>query len=165
MVVLSIAWLHHLHLLLCIPIAPEIIHVPTDRAFTKVITDCLNLPTTASACNYLVNIDATVDAAVAHIKGQCPKLGGLEYGVPPLIISRLARGGKTTILKEIFTRLKTSGYAPIIVGLSNSSHFRHMPGQTHKDALLRLIASQLVNVEAGEEAWNLNISCDKAALL
>ena len=72
----------------------------------------------------------------------------------------MARGGKTAVLMELFKALKEVGMSPIYIDFS--SNFRLQEGETEIQAILRLIASQLV--EDLCESEKQSIVCDRAYL-
>jgi hypothetical protein len=63
--------------------------------------------------------------------------------VPPLIIPRLDGGGKTTMLRLIFSELKKKIFLPIFISFSDG--FELFLKESHKQAIMRLIAMQLVD--------------------
>ena len=109
-------------------------------------------------------MDGPVDAAFAIINQECSKLGDALYRVPPLIISRLARGGKTTFLMSLFSRLQLSAkYLPILISFNGTSKFVPVIGQNDEATLLRVIAAKFVEIGPHEDVNN--IVCSKEALL
>ena len=87
-----------------------------------------------------------------------------SYRTPPLIISRLSRGGKTTFIRLLFDRLKILGFNPVIINFNGTTgRFHLFEGESQNDAILRLIATQLI------DTTNLNLKkvrlvCDPQAL-
>jgi hypothetical protein len=143
------------------------IHVPDERPFVRRISECMNLPyPTGGACPTanLKGLDESIEEAMGYISKHTPlksSLGGL-YRKPPLSISMLPRGGKTTFLMMLFDKLKNSGYAPILITLNVSAKFSVRENETDEQALTRMIATQLVDLT--DEDIPLNICCDKTAL-
>jgi hypothetical protein len=94
--------------------------------------------------------------------------------VEPLVFSRLARGGKTTALRTLFDELKVRGHDgngadarmeiesdavhPILITFNGSSDFRRLKGETASEAILRLIAYQLLGGTRGD------VICDRKQL-
>jgi hypothetical protein len=55
----------------------------------------------------------------------------------------MARGGKTTILEHLFEQLKkTAEINPVYINFNGN--FKLKPGESHSEAILYLIAEQLV---------------------
>jgi hypothetical protein len=82
--------------------------------------------------------------------------------VPPLVLMRFARGGKTTTLASVFDKLKESGRVnPILISFSGSGKpaFKHQKGETQTQAILRLIGVQLGDYTP-EQALNLVVDRD-----
>jgi hypothetical protein len=75
----------------------------------------------------------------------------------PLMISRLARGGKTTLLSLLFDELKRQhrNVRVIFITFNGSSNFETRQGESQRNAILRVIATQLVSVGGGD---SLNLS-------
>ena len=69
-----------------------------------------------------------------------------KYRVPPLVLMRFARGGKTFTISKTFDKLKEQGrVSPILISFNGSGEqaFRRREGETQSEAILRLIAAQL----------------------
>jgi len=80
------------------------------------------------------------------IRRECKMAGCSSYRVPPLIISRLARGGKTTALMALFDALKSSAeFLPIIVSFNSSANFDLVDDENNEETILRAIATQFYN--------------------
>jgi hypothetical protein len=79
-----------------------------------------NLPQGGDACppDKLVAIDITVDDSMRIVRTNIMKKFPIK--VPPLCISRFSKGGKTTILRYLFERLKADGFSPIIVSFNGN---------------------------------------------
>ena len=141
------------------------ISVPDSVPFVKFAgTKNLLSYNSKNASTVLVDIEGPVDAAFLIIEKECPKLGDILYRVPPLIVSRLARGGKTTFLMSLFNRLQLSEkYLPIIISFNTSSNFEPVFGQNDEETLIRVIAAQFVEIGPHDDASK--IVCTKEALL
>ena len=143
----------------------RLIHVPRDLPFTKSILDCVNFAGILDGCpaDNLVAVERALTEAKKHVDDLAPKRGSPSgrVRIPPLAFSRLARGGKTTLLMQLFGRLKKDEkYAPIIININGN--FLTRAGESHQDAVMRLIATQLVDVSEKDAQ---NIVCDETALL
>jgi hypothetical protein len=66
----------------------------------------------------------------------------------------MARGGKTTFLLMLFDRLKAENYAPICISFNGD--FASRPKETHRHAILRLIANELL--EQTSDMLNITVS-------
>jgi hypothetical protein len=132
----------------CIVLAAATILIPDDRPFTKSVRDCLNYPFTSKSkpdkiCADLVDFELL--EAVSTVEKECAE-EGIEsfHRVPPLVYSRLARGGKSTFLRRLFDELKRRDYTPIAITFNG--YFALQRNETGLEALLRLIALQLTDL-------------------
>ena len=90
--------------------------------------------------------------------------GRRSIRVPPLVLSRLERGGKTTILHLLFKALKDQGFAPIYISFNGS--FDRFPGETAAHAILRLIAVHFIdNLPAGQDPSRYDFNFSEAQVL
>eukprot|EP01040_Poterioochromonas_malhamensis_P011807 gene11807-12882_t len=67
-----------------------------------------------------------------------------SYRKFPLIISRLARGGKTTILQKLQHQLLKAGVLAVYITLNGGTNFELKTGESRSEAILRLIGEQLL---------------------
>ncbi len=71
-----------------------------------------------------------VDEVETVVRQQLPlKTDDAEYRVPPLALTRFARGGKTTTLSEIYDRLKRNGLNPILITFSGQGSRAYLQRQ------------------------------------
>jgi hypothetical protein len=89
---------------------------------------------------------------------------------PPLMISSLARSGKTTALGALFAALKQENMYPIIISFNGTSGFIRRNGESCVDAFLRVVAAQFVNdrlapFSCTEEALDAHFYDAKVVLL
>ena len=101
-----------------------------------------------STCDSLVNVEGSIEAAM-NIEFQIDRCGATSGDnlVPPLVVSRLARGGKSTFLRVLFDRLKRQGYVPIVINFNGS--FARRPGESNLEAVLRLVCIQFLPIGRG----------------
>jgi hypothetical protein len=104
-------------------------------------------------------VATSIDTIVLELRMNTDPAGG--YRVPPLLCSRLARGGKTTLLCLIFDALKQCNIFPIFVTFNGSSNFQSREGESQTQAILRSIALQLVDTAALDPRC---LVCDEKAL-
>jgi hypothetical protein len=134
------------------------------EVFTKPVGDCKH--------NLILDWDHTfvdfhrvVDESVSVIYSQLAvdNTNSLSR-VPSLVLMRLARGGKTMTLAAIFDKLKKDGRVhPILVSFCGDGpgSFQRRKGETHRESILRLIATQLTDCVVGQ---SLNMVVDSKAL-
>jgi len=134
------------------------------KTFTKFVSDCTCFLKLTRNHNF-VDLDRVVDECAAHIYTQLPRETTVdEFRVPPLALTRFARGGKTVTLAEIFDKLKSDGRVnPILISFNGHglTSFKPRAGETQTQSILRLIAVQLVDYTS-EQAQNLIV--DRNAL-
>ena len=116
------------------------------------------------ACQHLVNVDPTVEETIAIVKRECVREGvpGGARRIKPVVMSRMSRGGKTTVLLNLFERLKDlDTYLPIFISFNSNTQFRHRADETHEHAILRRIAVQFMTTQTDD----FNINIDSKVLL
>jgi hypothetical protein len=141
----------------------KLIRVPQDVSFTKALEDIeLSEKFRVIISKPLINMKPTVDAALDIIECECPKSSyheSADYRKPPLMLSRLGRGGKTTSLASIFQEVKNRGtMQPIYITFN--ANFYPRKDETALQALLRLIATELIDDSVDKQ----DVLCDKKAL-
>ena len=133
------------------------------KTFAKPISDCNHSFIYDIEHNY-VDLDRVANKCMSIIYEQLPKVSNERDRIPPLVLLRFARGGKTKTLTRVFDDLKKDGRVlPIFISFNGggSTKFRLRDGETHGQAILRLIAVQL-NEYLPEEQINLLV--DRKAL-
>lgn len=123
-----------------------VLRVPEDFSFNRSLEQCENLPFDRLAeCPHerLLSMHPTIDECIQIINRHLMQFSK----VPPLCISRFVRGGKTTILKEIFTILKRDGNCfPIIVSFNGNTCLDTSCGTVY-DLFLRVLAAVFVDLK------------------
>ena len=112
---------------------------------TKAISECVN--TFLSEFEHpVVDMDRVLNDIVEIVHTQIALSTSDKYRVPPLVLMRFARGGKTFTISKTFDKLKEQGrVSPILISFNGSGEqaFRRREGETQSEAILRLIAAQL----------------------
>ena len=105
-------------------------------------------------------MERVVDEAVATINMHLNEL----VKVPPLMLSRLASGGKTLTLYRIFEKLRQQNINVMFISFNDSggTKFERQPGESDKQAIMRAIASQLMDCNANDKR---HLQVDEAKLL
>lgn len=124
------------------------------RAFNQF---CENLPASVRSPASLISMEPSIYAALVAINDIYDR-------PPPLVVSRVYRGGKTTMMRAIFDRLLSSPdqYYPIII--SASYPFKLRDGEPHTAALVRLIAYALTDNHKASDDIN-RFHCSESELL
>jgi len=98
--------------------------VVPEHPFVRGVLNCSNVKI-EYGCQHLVAAEYSVQTAMTIISLKSPIVDdeGGSIRVPPLVLSRLGRGGKTTMLHVLFNQLKASGkYAPIYISFNGGFH-------------------------------------------
>jgi hypothetical protein len=128
------------------------LNIPDDVQFSKLVSacECFNLQ---SGCpiDLLVDVHDAVAYAKDIVMAELPKLTDEAgcYRVPPLVLSRIARGGKTTALCLLFDALKIIEVDGVkvnvmIISFNGSTSFNNLSGETQTNAIIRNIVRQLI---------------------
>lgn len=139
--------------------------VPDERPFVRGVWECQNFPIRKECPpEKLVNTSVSVQYAMKIINKNafidaCTLSG--TWRCSPVVYTRLSRGGKSTFLRLLFSELRASGkYAPILISFNGD--FDRRPGELAKDAIIRSIAVQFIDVKSTEKSL---VVCDEEALL
>jgi hypothetical protein len=110
----------------------------------------------------LIGVNDVVAEMVRLLRNELVMITSSAQRSRPLMISRLARGGKTTLLSLLFDELKFHRKVRVMfITFNGSSNFETRRGESQRNAILRAIATQLVNIGGGD---SLNIECDESEL-
>ena len=143
--------------------------VPSDRPFTRRITDCNQISSddlnAGCPLDKLVNLDESIKSALRVIEEEAPKEMNTSLGAyrcTPVVYPRLARGGKSTFLKVLYKALKDDGrFVPIFISFNGD--FVRRKGEFARDSITREIAIQLIDTGSG--LYKSSIVCDNEKLL
>jgi hypothetical protein len=101
---------------------------------------------TEGACRRenLVGHEPVINEVIKNVFKYIDKTATNKTRLAATILPRLARGGKTTILHLLFEELERVGLCPICVSFNGTTRprFNRLPGESDKEALLRVIGSQ-----------------------
>ena len=139
-----------------------VIRVPVDIQLSVALSNSNRLVEIDATMEELVDMTRVVNEAVAFINSEIAKSTNENHRVQPLVFSRLSRGGKTTTLAFVYDRLKSDGKIhPIYISFNcqGVKAFKKRAGETQSQAILRLIAAQLVNCTR-DEAFQLVVDRD-----
>jgi hypothetical protein len=138
----------------------RVVRIPEDIPLSKPIDES-TFPETFRQPERIIGVEKIIQECLSEIRSQYKTKTDVSDRKPPLAISRLGRGGKTTILKLIFDALKASDMDVNVMYINFNSNFALQEGETQEQAVLRLIAAQLVN---DKDVDVKNIVCDRLAL-
>lgn len=117
------------------------------RNFGEIKTENL----ASNDCKHFVDLSRFAKDAVDYILDEITKEEDKKgtYRKRPLVISRFARGGKSTSLCAIFDLLAKSQTAyPLAINFNGSSNFSMLPGESQANAIFRLIVAQLQGTDS-----------------
>lgn len=143
--------------------------IPEDVPFEILVTDTINLfkiETTTDESHNFVNEKNSVESAFTYVKTYAKEKTTAFTRVPPSVMSRLARGGKTTFLSLLFDKLKSAEnneFNPLFITFNFT--FLKYEGESHLNAILRLIACQLISEETLSKIKDKRLIINKSALL
>lgn len=140
-----------------------LILVPSIVPFTVEIESCKRIPLSTSSCPHdrLIGMTDVVREMADLVRAELNIATVPDARSRPLMISRLARGGKTTTLSCLFDELKRRLLRVIFITFNGSSNFETRQGESQRNAILRVIATQLVEIGNSDP---LDIECDEHAL-
>jgi hypothetical protein len=141
------------------------LRIPSEVfCFSVSVSECTRPDLGEDACQRPIGVESVLHEAMGYIERNIGKRTSLTSRVAPVILSRLARGGKTTALCLLFDELKRDGrFSPIMITFNGSSYFQLYEGESHKAAILRLIATQLLG-SASARLPHTAIECDEGML-
>ena len=133
--------------------------IPSQRPFSHLKRpENLNHMDFECPPDLLVDVHGTVASIVSLIERHIT----LVYRVPPLLIARLFRGGKTTILQLVFEQLRLQqDTLPIIISLNDGFMLRN--GESLVKGILNAIAFQFIEVDPTEHP--IYFQCDNEVAL
>ena len=138
------------------------IRIPEDIPFIKSVTDCVlqvaNEIRPSCSLEALVDTQMSIDAAIEIVTREVNN----NDRVSPVAISRLGRGGKTTLLYLLFEKLKMNGFCPIFISF-NGNFKRSIFEETQEQTILREIALQFIDIPSNIDT--MKIVCNKEAIL
>lgn len=140
---------------------PELICVSN---FKYPVSSCSNKFILDYSDHLFVDLDRAATDCISIIKDQIPSKTTHTERVPPLVLMRLARGGKTLTLARVFDLLKDDASKnPILISFNGNgpNAYKRRIGESQAESILRLIALQLDDYTV-EEAQNIVV--DRAAL-
>jgi hypothetical protein len=143
----------------------ELVSVPSGVSFSVDIADCERPILGESTCVYdkLIGVNDVVAEMVRLLGNELVMSTESAQRSRPLMISRLARGGKTTLLSLLFDELKRQhrNVRVMFITFNGSSNFETRQGESQRNAILRVIATQLVEIGNCDPLY---IECDENAL-
>ncbi len=120
---------------------------PRRFHLTVEVSKTYRCASTPNDCPEPIGLQDTIAEAMDIISSHIDKstCSSGTYRKPPILISRLARGGKTTALLALFDRLKDDGNNVMFISFNNSSNFMRLEEESEEEAFYRVIAAQLVD--------------------
>nr|ABI14295.1 unknown [Pfiesteria piscicida] len=126
------------------------------------INECARPTSVDTKRSGLVGLETCARACVDVVNEWLPKTtGASETRVPPAMLSRCMRGGKTTLLCKVFDDLKAAGKSPIFISFNGDTIIHRLPDEGPLDTMLRAIAVALMKDKPTDSDTASNLRCDK----
>ncbi|CAE7639349.1 unnamed protein product, partial [Symbiodinium microadriaticum] len=114
--------------------------------------------------NQFVELDPCVNSCIEAISENLPKsTDGTTVRVPPVMLSRCMRGGKTTVLLHVFERLQAQGKNPVFVSFNGDCRIDKVANEKPLATLLRAIAVALMN-QKSQSQNSFRLRCSEEVL-
>ena len=111
--------------------------------------------------DWMVGLDICGKKCVKHIQTFAPKSDSDTERVPPLMLSRCMRGGKTTFLAYLFKLVKAeTSYLPIFISFNGLSGIQQKKGESRLQTILRAIAVTLLQPSISTDAQSVSVNED-----
>jgi len=143
------------------------VRVPDDEPFVKAVSDCVRLDLGKGQCpsDRLVGLGGVIEKALEIVMEGLSRETSLVDRKPPLAITRLARGGKTTALCLLFDAIKDikleGGMVnAILISFNGFGAFASKKDEPQTNAIIRNIVLQLVGPSIDQK----KIVCTREAL-
>ena len=113
--------------------------------------------------DWMVGLTTCADECVNIIRTHAVQSDNGADRVPPLMLSRCMRGGKTTLLAHLFDKVKDiENYCPIFISFNGFSGIQPRSGESRLETLLRAIAVTLLQPSASTDTQS--VTCDEGTL-
>ncbi|CAJ1357168.1 unnamed protein product, partial [Effrenium voratum] len=142
---------------------PEVTEqVVTAKDFN--IAACLR-PSDGDRPKRFLELDSCVDDCMQAVQDNLPLVTkSTKPRVPPAMLSRCMRGGKTTMLCKVFDRLKKEEKLPIFISFNGDSLVSKLDGEKVLDTMLRAIAVSLMKNKPADKKDAERVRCSEKAL-
>ncbi|CAJ1455096.1 unnamed protein product [Effrenium voratum] len=143
--------------------APQVTEqVVTAKDFN--IAACLR-PSDGDRPKRFLELDSCVDDCMQAVQDNLPLVTkSTKPRVPPAMLSRCMRGGKTTMLCKVFDRLKKEEKLPIFISFNGDSLVSKLDGEKVLDTMLRAIAVSLMKNKPADKKDAQRVRCSEKAL-
>lgn len=135
-----------------------------SNTFTKPLSSFPScLPSLSGTCGNSVELDKSVEDALVYVADNIDRQSNPAERLPFGVASRLSRGGKTVLLRNIYSALRAADYNTMLISFNFvNPGFCRRNGESDCAALYRVIASQLTT--DGTYEADSNEECDWEAL-
>ncbi|CAJ1390379.1 unnamed protein product, partial [Effrenium voratum] len=128
------------------------------------IAACLR-PSDGDRPKRFLELDSCVDDCMQAVQDNLPLVTkSTKPRVPPAMLSRCMRGGKTTMLCKVFDRLKKEEKLPIFISFNGDSLVSKLDGEKVLDTMLRAIAVSLMKNKPADKKDAQRVRCSEKAL-
>ena len=128
------------------------------------IAACLR-PSDGDRPKRFLELDSCVDDCMQAVQDNLPLVTkSTKPRVPPAMLSRCMRGGKTTMLFKVFDRLKKEEKLPIFISFNGDSLVSKLDGEKVLDTMLRAIAVSLMKNKPADKKDAERVRCSEKEL-
>jgi hypothetical protein len=144
--------------------------VPASPARRTVTVEDLDIdacvrPLDGDRPKHFVGLDECMKACIKVVEENLPKKTmATNPRVPPAMLSRCMRGGKTTVLCQVFDKLKASGKKPIFISFNGDTIIHRAPEENPLDTTLRAIAIALMKEKPTKSNEAKTVKCEESTL-
>ncbi|CAJ1384713.1 unnamed protein product [Effrenium voratum] len=143
-------------------VTEKVTEVVTAKDFN--IAACLR-PSDGDRPKRFLELDSCVDDRMQAVQDNLPLVTkSTKPRVPPAMLSRCMRGGKTTMLCKVFDRLKKEEKLPIFISFNGDSLVYKLDGEKVLDTMLRAIAVSLMKNKPADKKDAERVRCSEKAL-
>ena len=115
--------------------------------------------------NSFVQLAPCVDACIHAVNIHLPqRTEATSVRVPPTVLSRCMRGGKTTLLMHVFDKLKQESKNPIFISFNGDSLIKPLENESFLETMLRAIAVALLKQKPQDTDGAARVLCGKIVL-
>ncbi|CAE7284835.1 unnamed protein product [Symbiodinium sp. CCMP2456] len=115
--------------------------------------------------SHFVQLAPCVSACIEAVNKRLPEqTEATSVRVPPAVLSRCMRGGKTTVLMHVFDELKEKSKNPIFISFNGDSLIRQLENESCLETMLRAIAVALLTTKPAKRDETARILCRQNVL-
>ncbi|CAE7608946.1 unnamed protein product [Symbiodinium sp. KB8] len=115
--------------------------------------------------NKFVQLVPCMNACIEAVEANLPQqTDATSVRVPPTVLSRCMRGGKTTVLMHVFDKLKSASKNPIFISFNGDSLISQLQNESVLDTMRRAIAIALLKKKPQDRDEAKRVLCRQDVL-